>query len=339
MVQYLIQNLLNILRPHVKPKNPNHAVLEAEYVAWIDDSPYLNDEHKKAWKRAELPLLMSRAFPEAELGPLRVSLDFMMLFLMLEQLTDAPATPADARKWADIYIQAYKQTLEETKGLASLVKELASRVVNAVEEPYRSHLIASNVTLAEGTVKEASDRESPSHGLSLEAYMDARRDSVGIQPFFDLQRWISKLDIPQDVLKHPGVMILEEYAINMGAIANDLYSYKKEFFESGAHHNFVAVAMRDPSANVPPGDRQKAITHTCKQFTKYLEDFHRQKKELPSFGRDVDKMVEQYSNALLDIVAGSILWSLVCRRYGHLDPSTESNAPTWGEVVFEMDPL
>jgi len=47
MVQYRIQNLLSLLQPHIKPNNPNYDVLEAEYVAWIDNSPFLNDVHKK----------------------------------------------------------------------------------------------------------------------------------------------------------------------------------------------------------------------------------------------------------------------------------------------------
>jgi hypothetical protein len=41
----------------------------------------------QAWKHAELPLLMARAFPEADAAHLRVCLDSMMMFLILEQLT------------------------------------------------------------------------------------------------------------------------------------------------------------------------------------------------------------------------------------------------------------
>lgn len=339
MVQYHIENLLNLLQPYIKPNNPSHYVLEAEYVAWIDDSPFLNDAHKKAWKRAELPLLMSRVFPESDQGPLRVSLEFMMLFLMLEQLTDTPATAAEAQKWADIYTQAYKQTLGETHGPSSMIKHLASRILSSVEEPYQSYIVASNISLAEGTVKEASDRESPSHGLSLDAYMDARRGSVGIRPFFGFGRWIWKLAIPQDVLAHPVITKMEEQAIDMGALANDLYSYKKEFLESGAHHNYVTVAMRDPITGIPANDRQAAIDYTCKRFAEILADFHRQKGELPSFGEDIDTMIKRYIFVMMDLVVGNIQWSLACRRYGHSDPSAGVGEATWGEVVFEMDLL
>jgi len=211
--------------------------------------------------------------------------------------------------------------------------------VGAIDEPYQSYIIASNISLAEDTVKEASDRESPSHGLSLEAYMDARRDSVGIRPFLGFGHWIWKLDIPQDILAHPSIAKMEEQAIDMGALANDLYSYKKEFFESGAHHNYVTVALRDLIANIPTGDRQAAIDYTCKRFAEILADFHRQKEELPSFGEDNDKMVGQYVSTMMDLVVGNIQWSLACRRYGHSDPSAEVNEATWGEVVFDMDPL
>ncbi|KAF8076058.1 isoprenoid synthase domain-containing protein [Lyophyllum atratum] len=340
MVQYRVENLLSLLQAYIKPNNPNHDVLEAEYVAWIDDSPFLNDAHKKAWKRAELPLLMSRVFPESDQGPLRVSLEYMMLFLMLEQLTDTPATAAEAQKWADIYVQAFKQTLSsETTGPASAIKHLASRVLNAFDEAYRPNLIASNVLLAEGVVKEALDRENPNHDLSLQAYMETRRDSIGLRPFLDFGRWIWKLDIPQDILSHPGVAKLEEQTIDMVSLANDLYSYRKEFFESGAHHNYVTVVMQDPIANIPASDRQAAIDYTCKRFTEILTDFHRCKKELPSFGENVDKMIGRYISVMMDLVVGNIQWSLACRRYGHFDTSKEVNEATWGEVTFDMDPL
>ncbi|KAF5387996.1 hypothetical protein D9615_000097 [Tricholomella constricta] len=334
MVQYHIQNLLSLLQAYVKPNNPNHDVLEAEYVAWIDESSFLSDAHKKAWKRAELPLLMSRVFPESDQAHLRVSLEYMMLFLMLEQLTDTPATAAEAQRWADIFVQAFKQTLGEAKGPASVMKHLASRVMGAVDETYRPYLIASNVLLAEGVVKEALDRENPTHDLTLEAYMGARRDSIGLRPFLDFGRWIWDLDIPQDVLAHPAIAKLEEETIDMVSLTNDLYSYRKECFESGAHHNYVTVAMQDPIAAIPAADRQAAIDYTCKQFSETLADFHRRTAELPSFGADADKKIAQYVSVMMDLVVGNIQWSLACRRYGHSDASG-----VWGDVVFEMDPM
>ncbi|KAG6899045.1 hypothetical protein C0993_001397, partial [Termitomyces sp. T159_Od127] len=36
--------------------------------------------------------------------------------------SDAPATSAEAKKWADIYKQAFRQTLEDAEGPAATLK-------------------------------------------------------------------------------------------------------------------------------------------------------------------------------------------------------------------------
>ncbi|KAJ7587098.1 isoprenoid synthase domain-containing protein [Mycena floridula] len=333
MVQYRIPSLLTILQPYLKPENPNQDALTADYVAWIDAASFLTEKHKEAWKRAELPLLMTRVFPDSDKDHLKVCLEYMMLFLILEQVTDTPATTAEAQQWADIFVHALKQDSEdEAKGLGWVMNHLASRVMGAIDAQYRPYLIASNISLAEGVVKEAADRENPNHELTLEAYMDARRLSIGLRPFFDLGRWTWNLDLPEDVLTAPLVAKLEEITVDMVSLSNDLYSYKKEYFESGAGHNFVTVAMKDPVSSVAAGDRQAAIDYTYKRVVDLLADFDRAKGELPSFGIQSDRKLAEYITRMMDAVVGNIQWSLTCKRYGH-SPSPE------GEVVFEMDPL
>ncbi|KAG6831873.1 hypothetical protein H0H92_006990 [Tricholoma furcatifolium] len=269
---------------------------------------------------------MSRVFPESSQEHLRISLEYMMVFLMLEQLTDTPATTAEAQKWADVYSQAFKQVLGESKGPASIIKQL--RI--AVE---------SNILLAKGVVKEAADRENPATELTLEAYMEARRDSIGLRPFLDIGRWSQDIDISRDVLMHPEIAKLEEQTIDLVSLANDLYSYKKEFFESGAHHNYVTGALSDPISGVSENDRQGAIDYTCRIFSEILADFLQRTRALSSFGEDVDGKVTEYIGVMLDLIVGNIQWSLACRRYGHSDVKMKESATVWGDVVFEMDPL
>ena len=47
MVRYHIPNILALLDKYLKPNNPHHDALEAEYVAWIDEAAFLTDVHKK----------------------------------------------------------------------------------------------------------------------------------------------------------------------------------------------------------------------------------------------------------------------------------------------------
>lgn len=232
-------------------------------------------------------------------------------------------------------------------------------MLNAIEDPYRSHLVENNVFLAEDMVNEAVDREKPDTGLTLETYVKARRDTIGARPFFHIGRWIYGIDMTHEVLTHSGILKIEEQLSNLIFLANvshgfiqvstsrslndsvssqDLYSYKKEFLTCGAHHNVITVALRDPVTGLHETDRQGAIDYTCNRFFQVLADFEHQRKALPSFGESENMKAAMYIEVMMDIVVGTIQWSLECERYGHFQVVGTTEAPNW-DVIFDMDPL
>lgn len=232
------------------------------------------------------------------------------------------------------------------------------RVLNTIQEPHRSYLIESNILLAEGMVKEAAHRETPDDELALETYMETRRHTIGIRPIFDIGRWIYDLDIAHDVLTHPEILKLEQHIYHLVFLANvsalahlhyglqvpcystqDLYSYKKEFFACGAHHNYVTITLSDPITGLDKYDRQGAINHTSQRFLEVLADLEHQRKTLPTFGESEDAKISMYVDMMMDVVAGNIQWSLTTARYGHFEIAGTAEAPIWGDVVFDMDPL
>jgi hypothetical protein len=103
-IEFRIPDLLELISDYVKPLNPNFDALDAGFQKWVDAASFLTASQKKcgygavyllifpnavfkAWKHAELPLLIVRAFPEADVVHLQVCLESMMMFLILEQLT------------------------------------------------------------------------------------------------------------------------------------------------------------------------------------------------------------------------------------------------------------
>ncbi|KAG5637399.1 hypothetical protein H0H81_004707 [Sphagnurus paluster] len=354
MVQYRIQNLLGLLQAHPTALNPSYDTMEAEHNSWIDQSPFLTDAHKKAWKEGELPLLTSLVFWEAsDLVQLRVVLEYMVLVVTLEHLTDS-ATPLEAREWVNMFINAFQRAPcpQELKGPALLLKQyyqslsistnytetifsLASRIMSTVDQPYLSALLENNLLLVESVIKEAMDRASATHeALTLDKYVSTRRESIGLRPFLDFGRWIWKLNIPQDVLSHPCIRTLEEHTIDMVATANDLYSYKKEILAHDAEHNSLTISMQDPITGLRAGDRQAAIDYACARFKQCLADFRHCSDKLPSFGADVDTQVHRYISIMMDLVVGNIRWSLVCRRYQHSQSCRDAKT---GDLLFNLD--
>nr|GAT46221.1 predicted protein [Mycena chlorophos] len=375
-IQYHIQDLLELVSQYQKPLNPAFQQLDERFVQWVDGAGFLSERHKKAWKQAELPLLIARIFPEADGVHLQTCLEFMMSFLILEQLTDTPATTETARKWAAEFVDALQHANSDVpappkEGPAAVLQQLSKKVMGAIDPPYRAAYIASNILLSEGVVQEAIDRESgveqtsletyvqtrrksigamPFHALdlwiskldipdevlknphlqemeaidresgveqtSLETYVQTRRKSIGAMPFHALDLWISKLDIPDEVLQNPHLQEMVDGAVDLVALANDVYSYRKEYLEDGAKHNFVTVAMHDPGTGIKPGEIQAAIDYTVERFKATLSRLEELKRTLPSLDTPgLGPELERYAELMMDSVAGNIEWSVVCKRY------------------------
>ncbi|KAG6886950.1 hypothetical protein C0992_001482 [Termitomyces sp. T32_za158] len=273
--------------------------------------------------------------------------------MVIYTCSDAPASTREAQKWADTFKEAFKQTLERSKDPASeilkqlrnqneyyrVLQQLTKILLNTLNEPYQSYLVKSNILLAEGMVKEAADRENPDTKHTLEAYMEIRRTTIGIRPIFDIGRWIYGLAIDHETLTHPDIVKLEEKMTDLVFLANDIYSYKKEYLACGAHHNFVTFALRDPITGLDGKDRQGAIDYTVKKFREVLEDMEHGRKALPKFGESEDVKVALYVDMMLDVVVGNVQWSLAAPRYGHFKLSGTAEVPDWGDVIFDMDPL
>ncbi|KAJ7162586.1 isoprenoid synthase domain-containing protein [Mycena crocata] len=323
-IRYRVPDLLETVADHVKPLNSSFDELDAGFQAWVDAASFLSASHKKMWKQAELPLLIARAFPEADAAHLRVCLESMMMFLILEQLTDTPASSEASKKWAGEFVEALQQAESDApkakkEGPAAILQHLGTKVIKAIDPAYRSAYIRSNVLLAEGVVQEALDREQhdDANPISLETYLNTRRKSIGALPFHDLDRWIWKLDLPENVLKNQHIKKMVQASVDMVALGNDIYSYRKEYLEDGAKHNYVTVAMNDPSTPLQSGDIQAAISYTVEQFHATLARYKKHKALLPSFSEDAElKMkVERYAELMMDSVAGNIEWSVACKRY------------------------
>ncbi|KAK7061402.1 isoprenoid synthase domain-containing protein [Favolaschia claudopus] len=323
-IEYRIPDLLGFVEEYRKPLNPHFDTLDAGFQKWVEEASFLSASHKKAWKYSELPLLVARTFPTADAAQLHVCLESLMMFLILEQLTDPPATSEVSRKWAAEFVDAFQVPAEgaqKKEGPAAILQHLGNKVLAALDRPYRAGYIASNILSAEGVVQEALDREkySESNPIPVHSYLDTRRKSLGALPFHELALWIWKLDMLEEpVLKNAHIQVMVQAGLDMGLLANDLYSYRKEYLEDGATHNFVNVAMHDPATSLKVGETQAAIDYTAGEFTAALTRFKEHKKLL-TFAEDGDMdlaaNVERYCELMMDSVAGNIEWSVACKRY------------------------
>ncbi|KAF8559681.1 terpenoid synthase [Imleria badia] len=298
------------ISPHFKDADNGYHSWVHDKIGWLFAIEVYN---------AEMPLLAALAFPLASCRELRGILDYMTSSFMLEELTDRCSSAkavARSQLWIKTLAQCDKEESSRHPFIRTMRRELVPNMKAAVDPFHWPQFIDSNAIFAQNTVQEALDREAhPNKNAvrNIQSYMVMRRESIGTRPCFVLMRSTRRLYIPDDVLANPIIREMENVTLDMVFIANDVYSFKKEYGDNGALNNLLTVMQKDPmTAHL---NLQERLDHGEKLFTAALDRFHAYRKQLPSFSRDLDQHVAAYAEGLIDWVVGNIEWSAVNHRY------------------------
>ncbi|MER7766052.1 terpene synthase family protein [Kitasatospora sp. NPDC096140] len=152
-------------------------------------------------------------------------------------------------------------------------------------------------------------------------YLEMRRATFGSDLTTSLSRLGHGQAIPSDVHRHGSMRALENSAMDVGAMVNDLFSYRKEIEYEGDLHNLVLVVQNFFDCDYPSAVRivDDLMHSRLGQFE------HVAQKELPvmyeDFGLDGEarKLLDGYVKELEDWLAGVLNWHRECRRYGEED--------------------
>jgi len=298
--------------------SPHFKEADTGFNAWVHKK--LGWFFAKEVYNAEMPLLAAVAWPLASCQELRAILAYMTSSFMLEELTDR----CSSTKVVD-NSQLWINTLRDTDGgktsrhpfIKTMRKELVPMMKAAVDPFHWPQFIAANERFAKNVIREAFVRDADVNENAvnnIQSYTIMRRETIGTRPCFVLMRSTRRLYIPDDVLAHPLMEEMEDVAIDMVSIANDIYSFKKEYGDNGALTNLLTIIQKDPTTDHL--DLQERIRYATKLFNAALDRFHSCRQKLPSFG-DValDRHVSSYADGLVDWIVGNIEWSIVNHRY------------------------
>ncbi|KIJ16522.1 hypothetical protein PAXINDRAFT_176239 [Paxillus involutus ATCC 200175] len=270
--------------------------------------------------RAELPLLAALTCPLASCQELRAIINHLASVLILEKRTDRSST-TDVVDISHLWVNTLRDSDPGTTShypLIEIMRRELVPVIKAVVDPFHwPQFIAANELYAESIAREALAREAHPNkdaASNCQSYTDMRRETIGTRPFFVLMRSIRGLYIPDHVLAHPLVEEMENIALEMIVIANDIYSFKKDYAHNRALDNLLTVTLSDPTIDCL--DLQARICYAAKLFRAALDRFHACRENLPSFDdADLDRQVSSYADGLIDCVVGNIEWCAVTRRY------------------------
>ncbi|KAH0825981.1 isoprenoid synthase domain-containing protein [Lanmaoa asiatica] len=170
--------------------------------------------------------------------------------------------------------------------------------------------------MVKGMHRETHEREvcqNKDANPDIQSYVMKRRLNIGAGPCFVFLRSTRCLYIPNDILANPVVLDMQNTTTQMLLIANDIYSFKREYAFDGAFTNLLTVMQNDPETTHL--DFQGRLDYAEKLFKAALDCFQACRREIPSFGPEMDQYLAMYADGLIDMVIGNLQWSRVTRRY------------------------
>ncbi|KAJ8132310.1 hypothetical protein O1611_g1315 [Lasiodiplodia mahajangana] len=144
--------------------------------------------------------------------------------------------------------------------------------------------------------------------LTVDEYIDFRRQSIGAKPTCTLIEYAHRISIPQSVLDHPSIVECEEISAELSFLVNDLLSLRKDL-ELGVEHNLILLLKKHGLSE------QEAANRIGDMLNERYRRWYRALADLPIYGEEVDREVFKYIDVCRNIALGNIYWSYQSGRY------------------------
>jgi len=315
---YRLPNLLALLPK--KPGgeiNPHLKETETAFNTWVEAK--IGKRCAMEIYQSDCPLLVAMAYPLASSQQLRQILDYCAAGFLFDDLLERSSSE-NAQALSQVWMSILRDGNRGKTVQHSLIEMMLSDLLLGIEAFIGPLLwprfIADFEKVAMHMVQEVHNREAYLNNtttLDIQSYITMRRWTVGACVGFVSIRATRYLYIPDDVLANPVIQEMENAITDMVHISNDIHSFKKEYSFDSAFNNLLTVIQKDPeTAHL---DFQERLDYAEKLFKAAVDRFHACRRELPSFNPEIDQYLNLYGDGLIDLAAGNLQWSRVCRRY------------------------
>ncbi|KAF8475104.1 isoprenoid synthase domain-containing protein [Kalaharituber pfeilii] len=142
---------------------------------------------------------------------------------------------------------------------------------------------------------------------SFKDYLDFRSVDCGYKMELAILSWSTNTHIPREL---PVILALEKWAGYHLFLVNDVFSYRREvrrMQEGAALVNSVQVVMQERGLGEIEAQNwlQNYIVEVENEFEKVVEEYDGRQRAF----------VHQYAQYLREMMAGNLMWSMLCGRY------------------------
>ncbi|KAK3986106.1 isoprenoid synthase domain-containing protein [Cladorrhinum sp. PSN332] len=291
--------------------NPHLAEIEQECLEWSASFGAFDAEMQRlVHEKGKLNLLAAMCYARMPRDFVRTGCDLMHLFFMFDEHSDT-ASPAEVWNQASVQVDAFNnpetpRPRGEWVG-GEFARQFFLRIPESATETFRQRFRASWVDYVESVAKQAEHR-SHSRILDLETYFPLRRNTSGAPSTIALYEM--DMDIPLPIRNHPIILELEELAVDLIVIANDLLSYNKEQAVGDDQHNIVTIIMKQFGLGM-----QQAVDKAGELSAAKMKRFEYLYLRVPRWIGPVDLDVQKLVDGMACCVSGVLHWSYESQRY------------------------
>ncbi|KAG2031504.1 terpene synthase [Suillus americanus] len=307
--QFTLPDLISDLQ-HPLRKSPHSYTVTRASTRWFTDVAKLEEPEIRGYIEMDSGTFVGLIYPDADAFRLQVCAESInWAFVMDDWMENGVVTPREA---LECCIPTLRDPINFETDLfaAKMCKALAKNFKENVGPGCRERYIHGKELYFTAVAKQLEDRAKGTT-YDLESYIVQRRGIVGMKPYFALIEFVNGIDLPDEVVSDPVFDAIDCAATDHVAWANDIFSYNKEQSTGGAPwENLVAVLM-----HVQGLDVQGAIDCAAQMCKDAIQRFESHRAILPSWGKEVDRVVDIYLEGLKTWMLGSLYWHLGCVRY------------------------
>lgn len=281
---------------------------------WLHDFNLLqSDEMYERFRKYKFAWMTARTYPDADLEFLCSANDLNTWLFVLDDLLDH-VTPETAgyreRGYLQQVIADFVQVLRydkvipaESNPVLAAFSDFWNKMRGMSSLSWQCQFTLSMKATFEAALWEAENAAQHRYP-SVFQYMQMRPFFSGANLGTDMLEVATRNYLPVFVLQNEQFQKLVDLARRAVCWANDLFSLSKEIAH-GDEHNLVVVIEHERNISL-----DQAILETAGIHNRDIDQFNELRRQLPSFGNQIDIAIQHHLDAMGTMVRGFMDWSI-----------------------------
>ncbi|VDC00550.1 unnamed protein product [Peniophora sp. CBMAI 1063] len=312
---YSLKNLASITAPvFALKRSPHQEVADKAAREWFK-SIGVYDEKKldKYLSVGRFDLFAALSFPNADARHLKTCLMFFLWAFSTDDLSDEgdfQDSPSDVRAGHDISMRLLRDedVPRPSYPYAAMLYDILHDIRETSSRGVYDRFCAAFIAWSTSQVQQSTNRKDRLFP-PMDEFILMRRATIGGALVEAMVEYSLDLDIPEYVFENEIMMAMSDAAIDIMTWPNDLCSFNKEQAD-GDYQNLVCIIMAERNVGL-----QSAIDILTDMLSARVSEYADLKRQLPSFGKYVDKQLAVYHENLEHFVQGTVVWYYNSPRY------------------------